>query len=76
MPVRTNPRYPVVDGHLSNSCYLRAVDKCFATLNRKHLAKFGRPLDITTYDHILFHQPYQKLVRDAVPVPICKGTIL
>lgn len=55
--------YPVVDGHLSNSCYLRAVDKCFETMNRKHIAKDGQPLDITSYQHILFHQPYQKLVQ-------------
>merc|ERR1719197_1259673 len=27
--------YPAVDGHLSNTCYLRAVDRCFSRMASK-----------------------------------------
>lgn len=53
--------YPKVDGHLSNACYLRALDRCFETMARKLEAK-GEKFDIRSYEHMLFHQPYQKLV--------------
>jgi hydroxymethylglutaryl-CoA synthase len=54
--------YPVVDGHLSNSCYLRALDKCFHRLADKNQRANGR-FDVRSFDHFIFHQPYQKLVQ-------------
>ena len=55
--------YPVVDGHHSNSCYFRSLDKCFEVLGNKTLLNTGKKFDMRNYDHILFHQPYQKLVK-------------
>ena len=63
--------YPAVDGHLSNSCYLRAVDKCYEGYVRKFEREAGRAFGVfgggrereATAQHFLFHQPYQKLVQ-------------
>jgi hydroxymethylglutaryl-CoA synthase len=51
--------YPIVDGHLSNACYFRALDRCFARLATKSSGTF----DFRNFEHSLFHQPYQKLVQ-------------
>eukprot|EP00467_Chlorarachnion_reptans_P009119 CAMPEP_0114496950 /NCGR_PEP_ID=MMETSP0109-20121206/6048_1 /TAXON_ID=29199 /ORGANISM="Chlorarachnion reptans, Strain CCCM449" /LENGTH=476 /DNA_ID=CAMNT_0001674267 /DNA_START=51 /DNA_END=1481 /DNA_ORIENTATION=+ len=58
-----NSEYPKVDGHLSNACYLRALDRCFATLARKTEARTKTAFNINDFDHFLFHQPYAKLVQ-------------
>jgi hydroxymethylglutaryl-CoA synthase len=31
--------FPVVDGHLSNDCYIRALDACVAALSPRKFAK-------------------------------------
>jgi len=55
--------YPEVDGPLSNTCYLRAVDECY----KKYLSKAARKdLDVENiegFDFFLFHSPYAKLVQ-------------
>lgn len=56
--------YPEVDGPLSNTCYIKAVDMCY----QGYLDKFGTQNDIpspdsTIGDYFLFHSPYSKLVQ-------------
>jgi len=60
-----NCEYPYVDGHLSNECYLRAVDFCYRGYKEKFKAVIGQDLDISngSSKHFLFHQPYAKLVQ-------------
>jgi len=55
--------YPLVDGKLSNDCYLRAVDKCFSRYAEKFEAKLGKKFSLDEFDHALFHSPYSKLVQ-------------
>jgi len=60
--------YPAVDGHLSNSCYLRAVDKCYEKFTQKFRAMSGTSFDVFgnsqgKAQRFLFHQPYTKLVQ-------------
>ena len=52
-----NSEYPVVDGKLSNECYLRALDYCYHDFHIKD----GR--SITSFDYSIFHAPYGKLVK-------------
>ncbi|GBG24740.1 Hydroxymethylglutaryl-CoA synthase [Hondaea fermentalgiana] len=60
--------YPAVDGHLSNSCYLRAVDRCYNLYTKKFKEAYGEDFDVFgnspgKAQHALFHQPYTKLVQ-------------
>lgn len=81
--------YPAVDGKLSQSCYLRAVDDCYATHQARMIASHGTrpagafapgvgkagggmalagnglPSADASYDHVLFHSPYNKLVQQS-----------
>ncbi|CAG8662464.1 24875_t:CDS:10, partial [Racocetra persica] len=56
--------FPVVDGHLSNACYLKSLDVCYNRYVEKLIAKeqIERPT-INYFDHMLFHAPYCKLVQ-------------
>eukprot|EP01084_Bolivina_argentea_P179433 310060_1 len=54
-----NSSYPMVNGHISNNCYLNAFDSCY----NKYLNKMNqnwRPCNINNY--WIFHAPYNKLV--------------
>lgn len=55
--------YPVVDGKLSQTCYLQALDLCY----RRYCAKFekrqGKPFMLSEADYVVFHAPYNKLVQ-------------
>ncbi len=67
--------YPTVDGKLSQSCYIRAVDDCY----NRHMDKVQRQrvregviaenaglLTLTdAYDFNVFHSPYNKLVQQS-----------
>jgi len=60
--------YPFVDGPLSNSCYLRAVDKCYQSFCAKFERHTGEKFSVFgsapgAADRFLFHQPYAKLVQ-------------
>ena len=55
--------YPAVDGHLSNTCYLRALDRCFGRMALKTEQRRGHAFDFRDYENAIFHQPYQKLVK-------------
>eukprot|EP01083_Nonionella_stella_P089480 249659_1 len=61
-----NSPYPVVNGPLSNECYLNALDSCYTRLKSKYDKRHGH----TTYtpftsDYWIFHAPYNKLVSKA-----------
>ena len=59
-----NSEYPVVFGHESNVCYLRALDNCYQRFADKFEAQNGRPFSIgEEADHVIFHSPYNKLVK-------------
>lgn len=54
--------HPIVDGHFSNICYLRSVDKCY----ERFLSKFDGKKDLSSFDFALFHAPYNKLVQKSL----------
>ncbi|WOL13090.1 hydroxymethylglutaryl-CoA synthase-like [Canna indica] len=55
--------YPVVDGKLSQTCYLMALDSCY----KRYCSKFekfeGKQFSISDADYFVFHSPYNKLVQ-------------
>ena len=55
--------YPQVDGKLSNSCYIRAIDKCFHRYADKFERTSGKAFNLADAQHAVFHQPYTKLVQ-------------
>ncbi|XP_014503130.1 hydroxymethylglutaryl-CoA synthase [Vigna radiata var. radiata] len=55
--------YPVVDGKLSQTCYLMALDSCYRILCEKFEKLEGRPFSISDSDYFVFHSPYNKLVQ-------------
>ena len=58
--------YPIVDGHVSNRCFLQALDACFHGYTAKFAAVAGRPFRLEAdADYVLFHTPYSKLVQRA-----------
>ncbi|KAH1106286.1 hypothetical protein J1N35_010054 [Gossypium stocksii] len=50
--------YPVVDGKLSQTCYLMALDTRY-----KYEKLEGKQFSISDTDYIVFHSPYNKLVQ-------------
>lgn len=52
--------YPEVNGALSQTCYLQALDDCYSRFSTKQSS--GR-LTVKEVDHFLFHSPYNKLVQ-------------
>lgn len=58
--------YPIVDGKLSNSCYLRALDKCYVGFCKKVQAKEHVEFDLNKADYVVFHTPYVKLVQKSI----------
>lgn len=59
--------YPIVDGHFSSQCYLRALDGCYQRYNAKTGARIEPPSDLNTtpldtFDYFVFHAPNCKLV--------------
>ncbi|XP_061361106.1 hydroxymethylglutaryl-CoA synthase-like isoform X2 [Gastrolobium bilobum] len=55
--------YPVVDGKLSQTCYLMALDSCYKLFCEKFEKLEGRPFSISDSDYFVFHSPYNKLVQ-------------
>ncbi|CEO99191.1 Hydroxymethylglutaryl-CoA synthase [Plasmodiophora brassicae] len=54
--------HPVVDGHLSNMCYLKSLDQCYQRYVRKSpLGSFS--VVGGDADYAVFHAPYNKLVQ-------------
>ncbi|XP_076284474.1 hydroxymethylglutaryl-CoA synthase [Lasioglossum baleicum] len=58
-----NSEYPIVDGQLSIKCYLNAVDKCYQTYCDKVKKKYKENISLDSFDAVLFHSPYGKLVQ-------------
>lgn len=55
--------YPVVDGKLSQTCYLMALDSCYKRFCNKFEKEEGRQFSLLDADYIAFHSPYNKLVQ-------------
>ncbi|KAJ4713041.1 3-hydroxy-3-methylglutaryl coenzyme A synthase [Melia azedarach] len=55
--------YPVVDGKLSQTCYLMALDSCYKHLCRKYEKLEGKQFSLLDADYFVFHSPYNKLVQ-------------
>eukprot|EP00250_Pteridium_aquilinum_P012799 c20952_g1_i1 orf=359-1750(+) len=55
--------YPVVDGKLSQTCYLSALDICYGRLCEKFEKSEGRPFSLSDADYVVCHSPYNKLVQ-------------
>ena len=60
----TDSEYPTVDGKLSNSCYLRALDHCYSRYSKKFEQFTGK--NFVLPDYLAFHTPYVKLVQKAM----------
>ncbi|XP_030748153.1 hydroxymethylglutaryl-CoA synthase 1 [Sitophilus oryzae] len=58
--------YPVVDGKLSVQCYLEALDQCYQSYCKSVEKRLQTPININSFDGILFHTPYCKLVQKSV----------
>ncbi|KAL1357480.1 hypothetical protein HN51_009381 [Arachis hypogaea] len=55
--------YPVVDGKLSQNCYLMALDSCYKVFCEKFEKLEGKPFSMAEADYFVFHSPYNKLVQ-------------
>ncbi|XP_012702557.1 hydroxymethylglutaryl-CoA synthase isoform X1 [Setaria italica] len=55
--------YPVVDGKLSQTCYLMALDSCYRRFCTKYEKLVGQQFSISDADYCVFHSPYNKLVQ-------------
>eukprot|EP00052_Salpingoeca_macrocollata_P033188 m.7624 g.7624 ORF g.7624 m.7624 type:complete len:462 (-) comp4814_c0_seq1:42-1427(-) len=55
--------YPKVDGHLSNECYLRALDSCYTRYAERFEQMLNTPFSLDQAQHAVFHAPYNKLVQ-------------
>ncbi|OAY65044.1 hydroxymethylglutaryl-CoA synthase-like isoform X1 [Ananas comosus] len=55
--------YPVVDGKLSQTCYLMALDSCYRRYCSKYGKLEGQQFSISNGDYFVFHSPYNKLVQ-------------
>ncbi|XP_010919200.1 hydroxymethylglutaryl-CoA synthase isoform X3 [Elaeis guineensis] len=55
--------YPVVDGKLSQICYLMALDSCYKHFCNKNENFEGKQFSIFDADYFVFHSPYNKLVQ-------------
>uniref|UniRef100_A0A5B6Z694 Hydroxymethylglutaryl-CoA synthase n=1 Tax=Davidia involucrata TaxID=16924 RepID=A0A5B6Z694_DAVIN len=55
--------YPVVDGKLSQTCYLMALDSCYKRFCNKYEKLEGKQFSMADADYFVFHSPYNKLVQ-------------
>ena len=63
---RMDSEYPEVNGALSQTCYLRALDDCYARFKARQSSSHdngSKSFGCTSVDHFLFHSPYNKLVQ-------------
>ena len=59
---RLDSEYPEVNGALSQTCYLKALDDCYTRFMKKQQAQ-GGSFSCDSVDAFLFHSPYNKLVQ-------------
>lgn len=58
--------YPIVDGTLSVSCYLQALEFCYQRFLEKFKVKYNTSLAcLRDFDYFVFHCPYYRLVQRA-----------
>ncbi|KAL6556786.1 hypothetical protein OROHE_006662 [Orobanche hederae] len=64
-PVKNSsePSNLVVDGKLSQTCYLMALDSCYKSLCDKYEKLEGKQFSIADAKYFVFHSPYNKLVQ-------------
>ncbi|KAF7138752.1 hypothetical protein RHSIM_Rhsim07G0043700 [Rhododendron simsii] len=55
--------YPVVDGKLSQTCYLMALASCYKGFCKKYEKLEGKQFSTEDADYFVFHSPYNKLVQ-------------
>ncbi|KAI3792504.1 hypothetical protein L2E82_06386 [Cichorium intybus] len=55
--------YPVVDGKLSQTCYLMALESCYKGYCQKYEKLEGKQFSIADAEYFVFHSPYNKLVQ-------------
>ncbi|EFJ16163.1 hypothetical protein SELMODRAFT_228892 [Selaginella moellendorffii] len=55
--------YPVLDGRLSQKCYLMALDLCYNRYCQKYEKADGKPFSLQDVNYAVFHSPYNKLVQ-------------
>eukprot|EP01033_Poteriospumella_lacustris_P007059 gene7059-5083_t len=55
--------YPEVNGALSQTCYLQALDDCYNRFIEKSLRLRNRVTHASAADYFVFHSPYNKLVQ-------------
>ena len=58
--------YPVVDAKLSIQCYLSALDNCYGKYKTKAQKKGMEEPRLSSFDAVLFHSPYCKLVQKSL----------
>ena len=64
---KMSSEYPAVDGKLSQSCYVTAVDDCYAgTIHKLEKIRSSEIKSVEeAFDHVAFHSPYNKLVQQS-----------
>ncbi|KAL6060988.1 Hydroxymethylglutaryl-CoA synthase, variant 2 [Balamuthia mandrillaris] len=63
---RLSSEYPLVDGRLSISCYLKSLDLSYQRYRQKYEQKHRTRFSLLDADFAIFHQPYRKLVIKSV----------
>eukprot|EP01126_Amoeba_proteus_P037114 TRINITY_DN3809_c0_g1_i7.p1 TRINITY_DN3809_c0_g1~~TRINITY_DN3809_c0_g1_i7.p1 ORF type:complete len:283 (-),score=38.58 TRINITY_DN3809_c0_g1_i7:248-1096(-) len=60
--------YPVVNGKLSQECYLKSLDKCYGLYKKRYTKQHPThdSFDLQRTDYVLFHSPYNKLVQQSL----------
>jgi len=58
--------YPVVDAKLSIQSYLSALDHCYRGYRQKAETKLQENICLESFDGVLFHTPYCKLVQKSL----------
>jgi hydroxymethylglutaryl-CoA synthase len=54
--------YPTVDGGLTVEAYTQALATCYTLLKSKYSSILKETLGVNSFDQIIFHSPYQKLI--------------
>lgn len=57
--------YPIFDRHHSAQNYLNCLTECYQLLKNKYSAAYNKMLTISSFEQIIFHSPYHKLVSKA-----------
>jgi len=52
-----------VDGHLSISVYLNALENAYLTLKQKFQKKYRKDINYHSFDYFCFHTPFSKMVQ-------------